>query len=505
MGDKVKSIGRNAFISNGGNAVASITCHAATPPVLGSSAFGSVGGTVAGKKYVYVPAESFDAYEKEWAVLTNTNGYIFEDISNQELTDGVWYRASREEEWTTSMPQSFPALYVRTVGENTIISAEAFAEIVAKISAQQTPVTLDLRSARYAETEFPAVLAGNAKLGAIKFFDNTAAVAAGAFKGCPALTETVIPTGVAEIGAETFEGCTALAAVNIPSSVTAVGAKAFNGCTALTDIALNSVKTIGTEAFAGSGLAQASVSAETLGERAFSNCVSLTSASLSKMTSIPTGCFAGCVKLAAMTIPNSVTEIGANAFDGCSALASATLGTGVKSLGASAFANCALTSLVLPDQLTTLGNGAFRNNPAIAKITFGAGIAAVGNNVFAGNANDRAADRSQNRHANRSGGIRRLVETQYADDLRQFACIDRFESFCKHGAAGRYLCRTDNGSGNRFGQFLRGRRFGTGREDRTCSRRRRLRQLDIGLQPIYLRTARRRLPERRRLLPCLRR
>lgn len=386
LGDKVKSIGRNAFISNGGNAVASITCHAATPPVLGSSAFGSVGGTVAGKKYVYVPAESFDAYEKEWAVLTNTNGYIFEDISNQELTDGVWYRASREEEWSTSMPQSFPALYVRTVGENTIISAEAFAEIVAKISAQQTPVTLDLRSARYAETEFPAVLAGNAKLGAIKFFDNTAAVAAGAFKGCPALTETVIPTGVAEIGAETFEGCTALAAVNIPSSVTAVGAKAFNGCTALTEIALNSVKTIGTEAFAGSGLAQASVSAETLGERAFSNCVSLTSASLSKMTSIPAGCFAGCVKLAAMTIPNSVTEIGANAFDGCSALASATLGTGVKSLGASAFANCALTSLVLPDQLTTLGNGAFRNNPAIAKITFGAGIAAVGDNAFAGNA-----------------------------------------------------------------------------------------------------------------------
>lgn len=63
---------------------------------------------------------------------------------------------------------------------------EAFAEIVAKISAtSKRPVTLDLRSARYAETEFPAVLAGNAKLGAIKFFDNTAAVAAGAFKGCP--------------------------------------------------------------------------------------------------------------------------------------------------------------------------------------------------------------------------------------------------------------------------------------------------------------------------------
>ena len=386
LGDKVKSIGRNAFISNGGNNVASITCHAAVPPVLSPNAFGSVGGSVAGKKYVYVPAASFDAYEKAWAELSGTNGYIFEDISNQELTDGVWYRASREEEWTTSIPQSFPALYVRTVGETAVISAEALTAIVTRVSAQQTPVTLDLRSAKYAETEFPAVLAGNTKLGVIKFFDNTAAVAAGAFKGCTALTETVIPAGVAGIGAETFDGCTALTAASVPSSVTAIGAKAFDGCTALTGIALNSVKTIGAEAFAGSGLTQVSVSATTLGERAFSSCASLASASLSGMTSIPAGCFAGCVKLAAMTIPNSVTEIGANAFDGCSILASVSLGSGVETVGAEAFADCALTSLVLPDQLTTLGDGAFRNNPAIARITFGAGIAAVGDNAFAGNA-----------------------------------------------------------------------------------------------------------------------
>ncbi|WP_295912586.1 leucine-rich repeat domain-containing protein [uncultured Alistipes sp.] len=386
LGDKVKSIGRNAFISNGGNKVASITSHAVTPPVLSANAFGSVGGTVEGKKYVYIPAASFDAYEKAWAELSGTNGYIFEDISNQELTDGVWYRASREEEWTTSMPQSFQALYVRTIGDNATISSEALATIVSKVSAQQAPVTLDLRSAKYAAAEFPAVFAGNDKLGVIKFFDNTTAVAAGAFKGCTALTEAVIPAGVAEIGAETFESCAALAAINMPSGVKTIGDKAFNGCTALADISLGSVKTIGDEAFAASGLTKASVSATAIGERVFADCTSMTSVSLSGMTSIPAGLFSGCVKLAGITVPNSVTEIGANAFDGCSMLASVSLGSGVETVGASAFADCALTSLVLPDQLTTLGDGAFKNNPAIAKITFGAGITAIGDNAFAGNA-----------------------------------------------------------------------------------------------------------------------
>lgn len=385
LGEKVKSIGRNAFISNGGNKVQSITCHATTPPVLSPNAFGSVGGTVEGKKYVYVPAASFDAYEKAWAELSGTNGYIFEDISNQELTSGVWYRSSREEEWKTAMPQSFPALYVKTVGEDAVISSDALAAIISRVSAQQAPVTLDLRSAKYAATEFPAVLAGNSKLGVIKFFDNTAAIAAGAFKGCTALTETAIPAGVTEIGAETFSGCTALVTMSIPSSVTAIGTKAFNGCTALTEISIGNVKTIGSEAFAGSGLTKVSVSAATLGERAFSNCTALTSVSLSGMASIPAGFLAGCTKLESVTIPNSVTEIGAGAFDGCSALASAALGTGVKNIGATAFANCALKSLVLPDQLTTLGDGAFKNNPAIAGITFGEGITVLGDNAFAGN------------------------------------------------------------------------------------------------------------------------
>lgn len=92
---------------------------------------------VEGKKYLYVPAASYEAYEKEWASVIG-QGYTLEDISDQELTDGVWYRVSREEKWTTTMPDTFSALYVRTVGEQTI-SAEALQSVVARLAAQSAP------------------------------------------------------------------------------------------------------------------------------------------------------------------------------------------------------------------------------------------------------------------------------------------------------------------------------------------------------------------------------
>ena len=117
-------------------------------------------------------------------------GYILEDISDQELTDGVWYRVSREEKWTTTMPDTFSALYVRTVGEQTI-SAEALQSVVARLAAQSAPATLDFSTADYVSAEFPALLAGNEKLGGIRLFENTTSIADGAFKGCTALARAV--------------------------------------------------------------------------------------------------------------------------------------------------------------------------------------------------------------------------------------------------------------------------------------------------------------------------
>lgn len=382
LGEKVTSIGRNTFIM--ANNLQTITCRAKNAPSLGSTAFGSAGSKVEGKKILYVPAASYDAYETAWTDVTS-QGYALQDINDQQLTDGIYYRASREADWVPTLPATFTALYVRTVGDDAALTASQFNTLVTKISAQSAPVTLDLSMAKFEATEFPVSLAGNAKLGTIKFFENTTSIAAGAFKGCTALTKATVPTGVGTIGESTFEECTALAALTLPSSVKTIGDKAFKSCAALADADLASINSIGIEAFAGTGLTSAKIYATTLGEKSFRDCTELTAITLGSATTIPAEMFAGCTSITTVTIPKSIETIGTSAFDGCSKLATLTLGTGVTTLGDRAFADCGLTALALPDNVTTLGDGAFSNNPNIATLQFGAGLTAISDNAFATN------------------------------------------------------------------------------------------------------------------------
>lgn len=382
LGEKVTSIGRNAFIT--ASNLQTITCRAKNAPSLASGAFGSAGSKVEGKKILYVPAASYDAYETAWTDVIS-QGYTLQDINDQQLTDGIYYRASREADWVPTLPATFTALYVRTVGDDAALTASQFNTIITKISAQSAPVTLDLNMAKFEATEFPTGLAGNAKLGTIKFFENTASIAAGAFKNCTALTKATVPAGVEIIGESTFEGCTTLASLILPSSVETVGNMAFKNCNALAEIDLASLKSIGTEAFAGTGITSAKISATTLGEKSFRDCTALATVTLNTATTIPAEMFAGCTAITTVTIPASVQTIGASAFAGCSKLATLTLGSGVTTLGDRAFADCGLTALALPDNVTTLGDGAFSNNPNIATLQFGAGITAISDNAFATN------------------------------------------------------------------------------------------------------------------------
>lgn len=382
LGEKVTSIGRNTFIM--ADKLQTITCRAKNAPSLESTAFGSAGSKVEGAKILYVPAASYDAYETAWTDVTS-QGYALQDINDQQLTDGIYYRASREADWVPTLPATFTALYVRTVGDDAALTASQLNTLVTKISAQSASVTLDLSMAKFEATEFPVSLAGNAKLGTIKFFENTTSIAAGAFKGCTALTKATVPTGVGTIGESTFEECTALAALTLPSSVKTIGDKAFKGCSALVETSLSAIENIGTEAFAGTGLTSAKISATTLGEKSFRDCTELTAITLGSATTIPAEMFAGCTSITTVTIPKSIETIGTSAFDGCSKLATLTLGTGVTTLGDRAFADCGLTALALPDNVTTLGDGAFSNNPNIATLQFGAGLTAISDNAFATN------------------------------------------------------------------------------------------------------------------------
>ena len=222
------------------------------------------------------------------------------------------------------------------------------------------------------------------KLGTIKFFENTTSIAAGAFKGCTALTKATFRP-VSKSSAKARSKDVQRWHPSPCRRALKPSAQSVQRCSALVETSLSAIENIGTEAFAGTGLTSAKISATTLGEKSFRDCTELTAITLGSATTIPAEMFAGCTSITTVTIPKSIETIGTSAFDGCSKLATLTLGTGVTTLGDRAFADCGLTALALPDNVTTLGDGAFSNNPNIATLQFGAGLTAISDNAFATN------------------------------------------------------------------------------------------------------------------------
>ena len=130
----------------------------------------------------------------------------------------------------------------------------------------------------------------------------------------PSLTQITIPNSVKNIGSEAFAYCNNLTHVNISmtdSSLNSIGECAFFYCNKLTQITIpNSVKNIGSEAFA--------------------YCTSLTLVDISmtdsSLSSIGSYAFYDCNKLTQITIPNSVKNIGSEAFAYCTSLTAVIFG-----------------------------------------------------------------------------------------------------------------------------------------------------------------------------------
>lgn len=140
------------------------------------------------------------------------------------------------------------------------------------------------------------------------------------FKGNP--TEVVLPDGCKAITSGMFEGMTALTNVVIPASL----------------------ETVGSRAFAGSGLVRIDFSGTqltTLGISAFNDCSNLVECVLvDGLTAIPDEAFRNCTSLMEIDIPRSVASIGVSAFRNCTSLTYVFGGDGVRSVGDFAFAGC---------------------------------------------------------------------------------------------------------------------------------------------------------------------
>lgn len=232
-------------------------------------------------------------------------------------------------------------------GKHYIISFSGFSEdygeyeIPAYYGDEKIPVT-EIADEGFASTRFTKITVPETvtKIGVaafsfcyfletVEFADgiNLESFSRGMFGESDNLQRIKIPDSVKTVEPLVFANCSALSSVEM-SAVETIGTRAFEGCTAMESISLpDSLKTIGTLAFYGSGLKSVEIpdsvedivtvdddGAEStvygLGLAAFNSCVSLESVKVGKgVKVIPSGAFGYCLELKEIRIPLSVEEV----------------------------------------------------------------------------------------------------------------------------------------------------------------------------------------------------
>ena len=217
--------------------------------------------------------------------------------------------------------------------------------------------------------------------------ENVTSVGQGAFAGCDALVEVVMPT--CQMGDAVFADCKALKTVKIAPSITEIPAATFKGCISLAEVeGSEGLVVIGDQAFEGdaslkvfgfgSGLRK-------IGASAFAG-TGLTEVTLSEaasLTAIGEQSFAQ-TSATKVEFPDNVTTIGDGAFFGNTNLEYIELPPQLLVIGQHAFNQIPLKSLTLPESLEEIGNYALLGQNAIDSIALPSTLSYIGDGGMGG-------------------------------------------------------------------------------------------------------------------------
>lgn len=221
--------------------------------------------------------------------------------------------------------------------------------------------------------------------------DNPVLVRGSAFSGCVSLKEIQTQDEEGEyhisLGWSAFKDCASLTKIEVYGDIPD---RAFYGCSALTEITVkDSVRTVGEEAFAYSGIPSfdfggelvsvgkeafkgSAITSLTLtgslevGERAFEDCVKLETVEYG-LDILPERLFSGCTGLKSISI--DVKEIPEGAFENCAALANVSFGEKLQKIGEDAFAGSGLTALEIDNKFLAIGEGAFSRCRSLSAVS----------------------------------------------------------------------------------------------------------------------------------------
>ena len=311
-GNTLTSIGSKAF--ENAALLADVYAEPTTAPAVQADSFSGAGTSVQGSKTFHVA--SVEAYSS-WT--TAASGYTMEALGPDYLSEGLYYRASGEDPWKSEIPQTFTTLYVKTAGDNTVMTAEQMKAVADAVKALAAPATVDFSEVVYESETFPNSFKSNANLAGIVFPQNVTKTSSAAFQKT-GMTSVTLLKGIS-YGSNAFDSCASLVSVTVEEGVTEIGNYMFQN-TKLTDVTLpNSVTTIGSNAFNSCPLTTINLGAGvvTISDYAFQKCAELTEITFPDATeTIGQNAFAGCVKLAKVSFGKNMKTINAYSFTGTS-------------------------------------------------------------------------------------------------------------------------------------------------------------------------------------------